>query len=828
MLAALVLATACTAPPAVTLRAPAVPPAQMQVVLDPQRRHTLEALSVQPGCGQFAPLGGDTNFGAVGGGAWLRFRAELPGRVEDWRLVMRFAGLDAICAHWPLRGELTRSDCRRRGEPGWDGQRHVFEVPVDYDSRRPIVLHGESAFWLKLPVELTTGPALLAAESASRFRGGLYYGVLAAFVLISLASWVGGRDRAFLTFALMMGALTAALALWQGQFAALDPAGFSLTRLGPVFLSLFFALGAAFYQRYFDTRQHLPGAHRLLAACVWGAVALAAVQLPLPILATWLLALLAFAWVGAALWTSIARARQGFRPAWAVLAAVSLLLASIILNALTVAGIDLMPGDGAIRLAHAGTLLASGFLVFGLLWRVRGLTEERNKAAELAQANQQLALRRARYDELTGLPNRGKFREDVQERMIHALAGGQKLALVTIGLDKFRAINHAIGHEGGDQVLIEIAMRLRQAMQQDDLLARLGADTFGWLTTIQGTEVAEFKNRCAQLRKTLSSPLLSGRGATLSASMGAAVFPLHASSAEPLLRASDEAFYRAKELGGNTLDVFDPGLRRNAQLHMQLSKDLRSALIRDELELYYQPLVSMDARGELVGVEALLRWQRQGQFVPPDQVIPIAESTDLIVPLTEWVFRRACRQWVDWQRRAVAVPSISVNISPYQFRLPGFAERIDAVLKEFGMPGEAVVLEITESALLDDMAATRETLLRLRERGVRVAVDDFGVGYSSLSYLRTLPVQSVKIDRSFLQGVPAEAEAVSVINAIIALGRDLGLKVTAEGIETNEQHFFLAQRGTDVGQGFLIAKALPPAALETWLAARRGPQVAAA
>jgi diguanylate cyclase (GGDEF)-like protein len=819
MIAALLLAAGCSAPQAFSVPGEfldVLPGTEARVFYGPAP--TLSDITRPPGCQEFKLLTGTPNFGGRPGNVWLRFRPVFPDDASaSWRLVVRFAGLEKVCVYWPVPGG-TADQCLDRVShlDHWRSGRLVFAPPADLDSARPVHLYAESRMWLKVPVELATVDYLLRTESRNELAWGMYYGLLVMIIVVSLALYAGQRDRASLYFALKIVMLTLWLALWQGRFLAWDTAGFSFIHVTPVLAGLFLVFGSRFYQHFLQTRLHARATHALLEACFWAGLVFGPLVTLVPEARPWL-APVFLGWLGAVLWAAAVRLRHRYWPAFWVLLAVSVLIVALFLNSLAAFGVLLLEARLTLHLLYAGNLAAAAFLVAGLVSQVRLLAAERDRATEVASANRNLALYRAHFDELTGLRNRAKFREDLQERIATPAAGPRRLAVITASPERFREMNQALGHDGGDAVLVELAERLRGALRAGELLARIGPATFALALELDPDDgVPGLEARCAALRKALAAPLMSGRGASLSVTLGGALYPDHGAAAEQLLRCSEMGHDHARD--GGALRLFEPGLYRQAEHYLEMNQDLRAAISRDQLELHFQPLCRLED-GQLLAAEALLRWTRKGQPVPPDQFIPVAESGELIEPLTDWVFREAARQSRDWRARGLHIP-LCVNVSAPQFRLPNFIGRIERALKEFDVPPELLMLEITESLLMDDLSATRATLAQLRERGIQVAVDDFGVGYSSLAYLRTLPVASIKIDRSFLVGVPHEAESVAVINAIIALGKDLLLHVIAEGVETQAQLDFLLAHGVSVGQGFLLAKPMPAGSLEQWLLAR--------
>lgn len=445
---------------------------------------------------------------------------------------------------------------------------------------------------------------------------------------------------------------------------------------------------------------------------------------------------------------------------------------------------------------------------------------ERDRANELALSSQRLALHRAQYDELTRLPNRAKFRDDLNELMVKLAVQGRRLGLVKIGLDHFSAINHALGHDVGDAILGEIADRLARHLPGDALLARLGPDVFGWVAEISdgagGT--ASLVERCDGVQKVLSAPLETAEGITVAATLGCALYPEHAKSTEQLLQAADSALHWAKEHGHRgLLKMYEPDMRQIASSTLELNKALHHAIERGQIKLHYQPIMSLGSN-TLSGVEALARWRREdGSYLPPDKFIPVIEGGNLLRPFTEWALHTACEQMADWRKRGIPVPYMSINLSAAQLRLDHIEGDLLELMREHQLPGSSMVVEVTEGALLENLEVTRDKLAHLRQYGLEVAVDDFGVGYASPNYLRVLPISILKIDGSFLKDVPENLEATALLNGIIEIGRSLNLKVVTECVETEAHAAYLAGRGVNCGQGYWFSRALPANELEPWI-----------
>ncbi|MGE5470189.1 MAG: putative bifunctional diguanylate cyclase/phosphodiesterase [Bacteroidota bacterium] len=437
-----------------------------------------------------------------------------------------------------------------------------------------------------------------------------------------------------------------------------------------------------------------------------------------------------------------------------------------------------------------------------------------NDVTERKEAEEQLAYL-AHHDSLTGLPNRIHFDRRLQVALDRA-APGNGFALCFIDLDRFKLINDSLGHGAGDAVLREVARRLQAVCRNADTLARLAGDEFVILLDGMG-DTGAAAGIAARVLKTLARPVSAGgREIDVGASLGLALFPGDGSDIETLLRNADAAMYAAKAAGRNTFRFYDEAMNRRAMQRLALETDLRRALARQQFELFYQPQIRA-ADGSLAGVEALLRWHHPERgLVSPVEFIPVAEELGIIAELGEWALHEAARQMVDWRRRGIAVPRTAVNLSPRQFHDPDLAGRLERILAAAGAPSAWIELEITESAAMQNPERAVEVLRHLRERGLQVAMDDFGTGHSSLAMLRTLPLNVLKLDRSFVQHLPESETDAAVASAVVTLARRLGLSIVAEGVETEAQAQFLAGLGCEVLQGFLFSRPLPAARFEAW------------
>ncbi len=533
------------------------------------------------------------------------------------------------------------------------------------------------------------------------------------------------------------------------------------------------------------------------------------------------------AWVvlGWAIWRTLAQFRRGEQRAALFLASCLLLIVAASIWGLL---IDL-------ELIRSFYIAAFAFLGLALLMSVcLGLDlRDRNDTLETTNATLHTEIGRRREaearvrqmaykDYLTGLANRMLLHEHLAETIEQARRTGRYGAMLLIDLDHFKTINNALGHEVGDQVLREVARRLSDATAGDAFLARLGGDEFVAVVapaSANPRETAETAHRLADVVVgQLSGPLTVGdRVLNVGASIGIAPFPTEGSTALDILRHADMALYRAKSLGRNNIQFYDPDMQAVADERLKLERGLRAALENDEFTLHFQP--QFNAAGRLIGAEALLRWQHpQTGMIPPLSFIPVAEETGLIHAIGGWVLDRACERLTQWRRSGEPfVGELAINVSPWQFARPDFVRQFEYVLKRHGIGPGSLTLEITETALLYDLEETIKKLQALRAMGLNVALDDFGTGYSSLAYLRSLPLDWLKIDQSFVHEISGEP-GNPLVEDMIAIGRHVGLKIIAEGVETTMQRDKLLKMGCEQFQGNLFCHPLAEPEFLRWLA----------
>jgi len=452
--------------------------------------------------------------------------------------------------------------------------------------------------------------------------------------------------------------------------------------------------------------------------------------------------------------------------------------------------------------------------VVGRVWSFRDVTE-RMKAEETIR-------HLAYHDVLTGLPNRVQFEERLRIDLAQARRSRQKVGVMFLDLDRFKAVNDTVGHAGGDQLLQQVAGEFAEAIREGDTVARVGGDEFTFI--LPGIEHAEDAAVVAEriLRRIRRPRVVAGQEFHVTTSIGISLFPKDGSDADALMRNADTAMYRAKERGRDNYQVFTPAMKASLMETLALENDLSHALEREELFLLYQPVLDLSS-GRIVGAEALLRWKHPKRgLVQPDEFIPLAEETGLIVPIGEWVLRAACAQAKAWQEDGLGPQWVSVNVSARQLEQPGLVAVVAGALAERGLRPASLHLELTESAVTRQMEPVVSTLSQLRAMGLGLCVDDFGTGYSSLGYLKRFPIDTIKIDRSFVRDVTTDQNDAAIVTTVVTMARSLNLRVVAEGVETEAQLGFLREIECDEFQGFLVSPAVTTEAFEALVRQRHG------
>jgi diguanylate cyclase (GGDEF)-like protein len=465
-------------------------------------------------------------------------------------------------------------------------------------------------------------------------------------------------------------------------------------------------------------------------------------------------------------------------------------------------------------------LITLAVLAIALIISVLDLRMEARTAVlanSLAQANQELAYL-ALHDNLTKLSNRLLLEDRLNQAIRTADREKRRFALMFMDLDGFKAVNDVYGHHVGDLLLIDVAQRIVGRVRQQDTVARVGGDEFVVLAHVDDPEDAG--TLADALLEAVREPFLAGgHELRVSTSIGIAMYPGDGANQHDLLTNADAAMYHAKGLGRNAYSFFEPSMNANVHQQLQLVQDLRLAIERNELVLYYQPKFHAP-HGPIAGVEALVRWQHPVRgLLPANEFIPLAERTGLIVPLGTWVLDEACRQMAQWRREGHVGWSVAVNLSALQFGHAALIDTVRDTLARHALDPHCLTLEITESTAMRDADASLHILQQLDAMGVRISIDDFGTGYSSLLYLKRLPASELKIDRGFVRDLARDTEDAAIVSAIVALGQTLNLRIVAEGVETAEQQAFLTQLGCDSLQGYLLGRPMSAESLSAEAAA---------
>ncbi|MFQ5894839.1 MAG: putative bifunctional diguanylate cyclase/phosphodiesterase [Nitrospinota bacterium] len=467
-------------------------------------------------------------------------------------------------------------------------------------------------------------------------------------------------------------------------------------------------------------------------------------------------------------------------------------------------------GPTAKRINHlknrlVGSIGTGFFMLYGTLLFVARARRKTIKRHEKELSNL------AYYDSLTSLPNRQLFYERLHQTVARAKRHGTRAAIMFLDLDEFKRVNDTLGHEAGDLLLQAVAQRMKGCLRESDMVARLAGDEF----TVVLDDITQEQDavRVAQtIIKAFSMPFkVEGQELFFTPSIGISLYPSDGTDVEALVKRADISMYRAKAEGGNGFKLYDRAMEALTFRRLRLENSLRKALEKGKLVLHYQPQADLTT-GEIIGFEALLRWEDpEAGMISPSKFIPVAEDTGLIVPIGEWVLRTACWQNKAWQEQGFPPIRVNVNLSARQLREKRLAETVAQILEETGLSPNCLVLEVTESAAMRDADHAIAMMKSLKEMGVKLSIDDFGIGYSSMSFLKRFPIDKLKIDRSFVRGIPADRDDAAITTAIIALAASLKLEAIAEGVETDEQLSFLAAQGCHSAQGYILAPPMPPA-----------------
>jgi diguanylate cyclase (GGDEF)-like protein len=478
-------------------------------------------------------------------------------------------------------------------------------------------------------------------------------------------------------------------------------------------------------------------------------------------------------------------------------------------------------------------VLGSLALLYAFLYAIVRRADQslQAQALQVKRAHEAILVHQALHDPLTGLPNRESFSRQMDTLLQSMQSAHQKCAVLCLGLDGFKEVNDSLGHSIGDAALVKVGKRLLGQFGDANLTARMGGDEFVITMTGFGgaLEVERLVQAIERIQKTIAgTPIVAqGHDLSITASVGVAIYPDDGSDVSELLQAADAALSHAKKQGRNQYQFHTAGMNARALEMLLVERDLRRALEEEQFVLHYQPKIDLRS-GHITGAEALIRWQHPTRgLVGPNQFISLAEERGLIVALGEWVLREACRQNTAWQQAGMEALPIAINLSAVHFKQSTLLHGVQQTLQDHGLSADYLELELTESSIMQDAAATIAIMDQLKQVGVVLALDDFGTGYSSLSQLKGLPLDNLKLDQSFVRGLPQDSDDLAICTAVIAMGRALGLKVIAEGVETPEQLAVLRALGCDIGQGYLFARPMPAGQFLDYVQNHRDAQVTA-
>ncbi|MBF8764566.1 EAL domain-containing protein [Pseudomonas putida] len=675
---------------------------------------------------------------------------------------------------------------------------------------------------------------LTASYSSSLVLISLCVAILASYTALDLAGRIATARGYAASLWMIGGALAMGTGIWSMHFVGMlalqlpIELGYDLTLTA---CSLLIAVLSSGFALWLVSQPSLPALQLALGALIMGAgiasmhyTGMAALRMtpgidydPSLFLASLLIAVGASA---AALWIAFRLRRQTpyvrqIRGLAAVLMGIAIV--GMHYTGMAAAGFpkgsfcgalpDGLEGDGLVSLVLITTFAV---LLVALLTSVLDARLEARTAAlarSLTLANQELT-QLALHDTLTGLPNRSLLADRIELAIAKVAEQGGCFALMFIDLDGFKPVNDAFGHHAGDLLLKAVATRLRGHLHSQDTLARIGGDEFVLLVELQ--DPSDAMNVAIKQVNLVSRPFkVAEHDLQLSASLGIVLYPGNGEDQHELLRNADAAMYHAKRIGKNGYSFFDASMNSNARQQLQLVQDLRLAVAAGQFRLHYQP--KFDAKqGQPIGAEALLRWEHpQHGLLAPDRFISLAEKTGLIISIGDWVLDEACRQMRLWLDEGIEGWRIAVNLSAIQFCHAGLLDSVARALERHALPANCLTLEITETTAMSDVEVSLTVLQQLSDMGVDLSIDDFGTGYSSLMYLKRLPANELKIDRGFVRELEDEGEDAAIVSAIVALGRALGLRIVAEGVETSSQQAFLTRLGCDALQGYLLGRPVP-------------------
>jgi diguanylate cyclase len=795
--------------------------AQRFVVADPERRLNPDTLLRLPACEALGKADDARPSPQRGQRSWSVLRVRLPSTESDWALRVPYSGMREVCTYWPLQQGGWRTECAGLAPEGpadiIRGQAQpVFLLPPDLDTTRPILLSGESPFVRLYPIEVAPLGEILRATEVNRLRTGLYYGLLIAIVAYGLLLFYSTREYTVLAFGAYIGLFGAGLFFLEGYHADwLGPGWGALTINAPyLILAGCFLAGCLFLSGFLRTREGQPWMHYVLWGAGWGSVGLMLLAGLSPASSWWSAEAGGLLFPIAGLAVAGNAVRVGRAHAGPLLIGFAMLVVAIFAATLMRTGWLPAIGIDSLDVLRVGPLLAGLALGFAIERQMVTLRRQRDRASLLADTHQRIALYRAQFDSVTSLPNRNRFAELLSER-IAAGEGRRVFGLLCIDLDRFKSLRHILGHDNAKDILVAVADRLRRFETGGRVLGRIEADEFALLVPLaadQEMAIAALEEIARAINAGVAVPFsVDGQDVRVTASIGGTLYPFDGNSGERLFHQCEAAIFEAKEAGGDGFALFGtsegPGIHDRWRIRTRLSR----ALDKGKLEVYYQPIIDLRS-GTVVQLEALTRWQDEllGE-VMPSQFIPVAESFNLIDDLSRQMINEVCEAMQSWREDGMICPQVAINVSPRQLRDGRLHHELLGQLKQHRLPCELISVEITENTLVENLASAQVMLAALTEEGIKITVDDFGVGYSSLTYLRSLPVDALKIDRSFISRLGESPEEETLVMSILDLARNLGLKVVGEGVENSTQVRLLRRHGCDMAQGYLFGRPAPKA-----------------
>jgi diguanylate cyclase (GGDEF)-like protein len=784
-----------------------------QVLDDPS--HTLRLFDVmQPGaCDRFRPVP-SADLGSRSR-RWLRFHPDFGSAApQAWLVSFKFSSSDRACVYWPLSNGTYSSECTGDGVNAVARHdRTLFTIPAGADPNGVVYAALDSWQPSSLNIELARADQLVAEEQSRQFFTGLFNGILFLTVIYNILFFFAVRDRASLYYAIHLAALGLAILGFDGYGAEfLWPwLGKHGGHVPPFLLGVSFIFGNQYGREFLDTRSRAPRMDLILrlsaiVAALGGIAAIFDIDSGERLGA---LSGMSFSLCVAA--AAALLARRGDRTALYLLLGMSpAFLAGVFVVGLRVLGVTAFPPGSGIVLTKAGLVIGAMTLTLVLNRRMNTLRRERDNAFSEAAAQQQIALHRAYFDEVTQMPNRSRFMAAGTELLGSALNEGRSLMVVAVDVVGFRDVNRAFG-ASADAVLAELGARLRSAAESGALVARIAGNEFviaQRAAADRPAAEAEGRRVGEKVQQAMQGPMaIEGHTVRLAVTIGIALAPHDGQSMSDLVAAC-AASIGAARASGSQLAFYTPGMRFETRAHMDLLTELWEAVNTEQIEVHYQPQHEL-VTGALIGAEALVRWQHPLLgLLTPASFVPLAEQSDLVDRLDEAVMRRSFRDFRRWHAQGFTLPRLAVNVSAHDLQQSDVCDRIAGIVSSEAMETKHLELELTESRLLSNLGTTSRTIANLRKMGIGVSLDDFGTGYSSLTQIRVLPISGLKVDKSFVAALSHSAEANAILTTLVSLTGDLNLQLVAEGIENEKQRAVLVAHGCHLGQGYLYSKAL--------------------